>query len=354
MMQNVAAPVPPLSTDDHSQILTFVESINREQLDGQTVRERLRQLQSALPDATLDIVSERENIGGDVTYCLLMSHGESVYSICCTRQHALPWQLRGATNADANELLTVNGYTVTVEHAIHLLDFVWEREDVATRMIDMALLAHEIDRRPTGLSDSELADMLSTFYSDRSLGTAEAQAEWRDSRGLTEQRLVRLLEEAIVRHQVERTLVEAQYDAEWRDHAPDYLGIRVMQATIPQYCLRQTEELLQKNSQGRSISCIVNQLAKGISYRYPFRIECADLLRHEIESNADDVFGQSEGAVLLVRMATSEVRLMEIVGHEAEMSDATLERRIVRRLMDQWYRNQRRVARIEWHWGRSA
>ena len=81
------------------------------------------------------------------SHCLLMTHGESVYSICCSRRDVLPWQLRGATNADANRLLTVNGHGVTVENAVHLLDVIWEKEDIATRMIDMALFAAELDRK---------------------------------------------------------------------------------------------------------------------------------------------------------------------------------------------------------------
>jgi hypothetical protein len=50
-------------------------------------------------------------------------------------------------------------------------------------------------------------------------------------------------------------------------------------------------------------------------------------------------------------MATGEVRVIEIVERESEVPDDALERRMVRRLMDQWYANQRRAARIEWQWG---
>lgn len=354
-MPNVTAAVPPLSIDHQSQILTFVECINMERLELQTVRERLRHLQVAIPYATMEVVAETENIGGDVTYCLLMKHGESVYSICCSRQDILPWQLRGATNAEANQLLTVNGYGVTVENAVHLLDFIWETDDISTRMIDMALLAKEVEKETSDVSDDESTSVLQGFYSDRNLKTIEAQTEWLSSKGLTERRLVRLLEEVISRRKVERTLIDARFKNEQLAHAQDYVAIRVMQAIIPQYCVREAERLLRQNSQGKNISSIVNEVAKGISYRYPFRIEYAELIRHELlESHADDVFGQTEGRVLLVRMATEEVRLIEIVGYEPEISDAALERRIVRRLMDQWYVNQRSVARIEWHWGRSA
>ncbi len=345
---------PPLSVAEQGRIFNFVKQINMEQLDGQMVRERLRQLQLALPHASLEIVSETENIGGDVTYCLLMTHGESVYSLSCSRQNVLPWQLRGATNAEANELLTVNGYKVTVENAVHLLDFIWEKEDLAARMIEMALLAQEAEKRPANLSERELADALLRFYSDRSLQTIQAQAGWLDNKGLTEPNLTRLLEAVLLRRKCERSLVEEQYKLELRDHTQDYLGVRVMQTTIPDYCLGEAERLIQIHAQGKNLSFIVNELARSISFRHPFRIDYAELFRHDLDSHADDVFAKAEGNLLVISMPSGEVRLIEIVAIESKISKATLERRIMHKLMNQWYLKQRRSARIEWHWGKSG
>ena len=126
-----------------------------------------------------------------------------------------------------------------------------------------------------------------------------------------------------------------------------------MQTAIPDECVSEVERLLRENAQERNIASIVRRLAKSVSYQYSFRIEFAELMRHEIDPCAD-AFGQTEGKVLLLRMATKEVRLIEIIEIESEIADATLERRILRRLMKQWYEDQRRLARIEWHWGRSA
>lgn len=353
-MQKVTLSVPALSIDQQSKILHFVDRINIEQLDWQAVREELRHLQAVLPDTYLEIVSETENIGGDITYCLLMTHGASVYSLSCSRQQVLPWQLRGAANAEANDLLSVNGFNVTVENAVHILDFIWEKEDVATQLIDMALLGNEIANIDIQLNADEREGLLERFYSDRKLETPEAKAQWLIGRGITEIRLRNLLEEVMVRRKVERILVDAQFQNEWRDRTQDYSGIRVMQTVIPEDCVTEVEHLLQANGQARNIAVILRRLAKLVSYRYPFRIEFTELLRHEIAPAATDVFGQPEGSVLLLRMATKEARLIEIVEVGTDVSDLTLERRIMRKLMDEWYRNQRRHARIEWHWGRSA
>ncbi len=352
-MRNATAVAPPLSIDDQSRILTFIERINIGQMELQTVREELRHLQSALPHTNLEIVSETENIGDDITYCLLMTHGGCVYSLSCARQNVLPWQLRGAANAEANDLVTVNGYKVTVENAVHVLDFIWEKEDVAMQLIDMALLESEIVRADIHLRTDELDGLLARFYDDRKLRTPEARAQWLDRKGLTEVRLCRLLEEVMVRRKVERILVDAQFQDEWRDRAQDYVGVRVMQTTIPDDCVTEVERLLQENGQQRNIAFIVGELARSVSYQYQFRIEFSELMRHEIDPAAD-IFGQPEGRVLLLRMATNECRLIETIGVESEIADSTLERRILRKLMDQWYQDQRRLARIEWHWGRSA
>lgn len=300
----------------------------------------------------MEIVSETENIGGNVTYCLLMTHGACVYSLSCARRDALPWQLRGATNAEANDLVTVNGRKVTVENAVHILDFIWEKEDVATQLIYMALLQNEIANADIHLDADELEGLLARFYDDRQLHTPEAKAQWLNGRGLTEVRLRRLLEEVMVGRKVERILVDAKFQNEWQDRTQDYSGARVMQTAIPDECVPEVERLLRENGKGRNIAFIVAKLAKSVSYQYPLRIEFAELMRHEMGSAAD-VFGQTEGSVLLLRMATKEVRLIEIVAIESEISDATLERRILRRLMNEWYQNQRRQARIEWHWGRT-
>ncbi len=352
-MRNVTATTPPLTAEDQSRILSFVERINIEQLDWQKVREELRHLRVALPHTNLEIVSEIENIGEDIAYCLLMTHGACVYSLSCARQNVLPWQLRGATNAEANDLVTVNGYKVTVENAVHILDFIWEKEDVATQLIDMALLQNEVANAEIHLHADELKGLLARFYDDRKLHTPEAKAQWINGKGLTEVRLRSLLEEVMVRRKVERILVDAQFQNEWRNRAQDYFGVRVMQTAVPDECVTEVERLLQENGNDRNIAFIVGKLAKSISYKYPLRIEFAELMRHEIDPTAD-VLEQAEGQVLLLRMATKEVRLIEIVEIESEVSDASLERRIMRKLMNQWYQNQRRLARIEWHWGRSA
>lgn len=353
-MRNVTTVAPPpLSIEDQSRILSFIERINIEQMEWPSVREELRRLQAALPHTHLEIVSQTENIGDDTTYCLLMKHGACVYSLSCARHNALPWQLRGATNAEANDLVTVNGYKVTVENAVHILDFIWEKEDVATRLIDMALLESEIARAEIHLHGDDLDVLLARFYDDRKLDTPKAKAQWLNGKGLTEVRLRGLLEEVMVGRKVERILVDAQFQEEWRDRPQDYAGIRVMQTAIPDECVTEVERLLRENGQERNIASIVGRLAKSVSYQYPFRIEFAELMRHEIDPSAD-AFGQTEGRVLLLRMATKEVRLIEIIEIESEIADSTLERRILRKLMNQWYEDQRRMARIEWHWGRSA
>jgi putative peptide maturation system protein len=353
-MVNDGTRAPGLSVDQRSQILEFVERVNLEQLGGRELLDQLRQLEATVPGAAFEVVSDTENIGGDITHCLLVAHNESVYSVSCARRHVLPWALRGATNAEAGDLLTVNGYTVKIEEAVPLIDFIWQSHVVAIRMVDEALLTHEIVKMGVEVSEDELNDALRQFYLDRNLTTVEAQSEWRRRRGLTERGLLRLLARVIARRRTERMLVADQCDDERRRHARDYDVARVLQAVIPRDCASDAEGLLQRDRAGlpAQLSHVVAELARTHSGRGVFRIQHAEACRYELDGRPDEVFGRPVGSVALLRAPDEEPRLIEILEYVQDVPDEALERRIVRRLVTRWCESARSAARIEWHWGR--
>jgi putative peptide maturation system protein len=300
------------------------------------------------------VVSDTENIGGDVTHCLLVTHDQSVYSVSCARRHVLPWALRGATNAEASDLLTVNGYTVKIEEAVPLLDFIWQSHDVAIRLIDEALLNHAAARLRVEVSEDELNDALRQFYLDRNLTTVEAQSEWRRLRGHSERGLLTLLARVIARRQTERMLVADQYDDERRTHARDYDVVRILQAVIPRGRASDAERLLRRDRSDPTATLpdIVAELARTHPGRGVFRIERAEACRHELDGRPDEVFGRRVGSVVLLRAPDEDPRLVEILEYVPEVPEEALERRIVRRLVARWCDAARSVARIDWHWGR--
>lgn len=346
--------LPPLSAENQSLILDFVRRLNVEQLERPAAQAALRQLQSTLPQVTLELVSDSENIGGDVCHCLLMTHGAIVYSLSCARRNVLPWQLRGATNAAANDLVTVNGYTLTVENAVHLLDPIWEQAEIAARIIDSALLENALGRVSGDLSEQEKQIALARFYRDRQLDEAATRQQWLDQRGLTETRLLGLLGDVVLRRQVERELVGARFEQERRDRPTDYTAARVMQTVVPEACRGEAERLLGASPAGANIASLVRDLARNTAYRHPLRIDLGELLRHEIAVSAADIYARPVGSLMLLPMVSGETRLVELIEIESAVDAATIERRISRRLMDEWYREQRRTARIEWHWGPAA
>jgi putative peptide maturation system protein len=353
-MLNDAGCAPELSVDQRSQILEFVERITLEQSSGQKLLDELRQLEAKVPGAAFEMISDAENIGGDITHCLLMTHGESVYSVSCARRHVLPWALRGATNAEAGDLLTVNGHTVKIEEAVPLLDFIWQSRDVAIPMIDDALLSHEIVKMGVEVSDDELNDALREFYLDRHLTTVEARSEWRRLRGLTERALLRLLARVIARRRTERMLVADQFDDERRRHARDYDVVRILQAVIPRNRASDAERLLRRGRSGlpSPLSDVVAEMARTHSGRGVFRIEHAEACRYELDGRPDEVFGRPVGSVALLRAADEDPRLVEILEYLPEVPEGALGRRIEQRLVARWCAAARSTARIEWHWGR--
>lgn len=350
MTQPNVDPVP-FGAADQGRIFALLEHIHHRQLDTSAVCQALTELQREMPHVLLDVVWETENIGSSVTYCIMATHGGTVYSVSCSRPGVLPWPLRGATNAEANHLVTVNGHTVTVERTINLLDIAWNEADIATRLLDWALFENELDKAGPRLSKFERQDLLTNFYRQRQLTTSAARTQWLRSRGLTEARLAALLEEVALRRQIENGLVGEQCAMELRDNRQAYRGLQVMQAAIPDDSLEVLDSTLRKASPGMGLSSILGRLAVTGALQGQLRIEFSELLPCDTDEGDESVFLKPVGSVALVRLKTQALRLIEIVGVDADVPESTLVRRVTERCMDRWYGQARQCARIEWHWG---
>ncbi len=137
-------------------------------------------------------------------------------------------------------------------------------------------------------------------------------------------------------------------------HARDYDVARILQAVIPRDCASDAERLLRRGRSGSpsTLTDVVAELARTHSGRGVFRIERAEACRYELDGRPDEVFGRPAGSVALLRAPDEDPRLVEILEYVPEVPEGALERRIVQRLVARWCEAERRVARIEWHWGR--
>jgi len=349
-MPNILPPI--LSSEQCAALFALSSALNAQQLDRASAWSLVEQAQLLIPQGKLDLVWEMENLGPLMTYSLILSLEQEVYSINSSSRNVLPWPLRGSVQADSDVLLRVDGYSLSIAQVIRLLDPIWNSAELMTRIIDTALLSREFERRPVSIPDEDIDSAMQRFFKTRSGTDAKAEDTWLQKNGLSRGRLRGMLHDVLAQRRIERMLIQTDFEAQFREQRNNYLGMRVAQLRVPSDIRAEIEAVLKMNTCS-GLLALGKHMTWSMGSEDASRIEFVELFAYELAERSRQTFGLPVGAVCLVEMADGDARIIEICGYETGVSEHTLQRRIERKLIREWCEKQRKSAHIEWHWGRT-
>ena len=333
--------------------LALLETIDAATTTPDLAQQRLRTLASRHPGIPLELVWEEEAHDGSFHYDVLVRGPDGVtVSLAVCRDRALPWPLRGVRRFHEANLLQVNGRMMTVEHAVELLDVLWNEAPLMQRMIDACLIRQELDQRSIEISDDELQRGFDGVRRAHRLFTAEATERWMRERGMTHDRLEQLVHNQLacarLREQVARVRIDEYFEA----HRDELEAAWIVNVTCDdEQVARETATRLTHDGSA-ALATLPHALAAGsqtgraeIVMRRRREL-CEELDASFVAARAGDVVGPLErsGGHLVVR----------ILATEAARLDEPTRALIQQILFDEWLAERRAAATITWHWGRAA
>ncbi len=341
--------------ESHQRVLTDVlsclETISKGGMAPSQAHGCMNALRSRHPATSIELVWDEQAFDGSRHYdALIRPEGfAGTVSLSVCHDDALPWPLRGLQPWRDSELLRVNGTVMPVENAIRHLDLLWQRRPLMQRLIDSCLIEAELDRRQIELTDAEVQSSVNDIRRRRGLLTAADTHAWLAESGMSMQGLTDLagrlaraakLRELIVGEQVEEYL-EAHRDLF------DTIKTRVLQLPDARVA-RRIADAVRDGSQ--SFLHAAEDAVFGDSsgrtqffYRKEPRHRLAARMSEQAPFHAGELLGPLEEG--------DEWLLIDVVSIEPAGRHPQLRSAVIARLFDDWLREQRRKARIEWFWG---
>jgi putative peptide maturation system protein len=342
--------------ESHQSVLTDVlsclEGIAKEGMAPSHARGRLNALRSRHPAASIELIWDEQPFDGSRHYdALVRPQGfEGTVSLSVCHDDALPWPLRGLQPWRDSDLLRVNGIVMPVEIAIRHLDLLWQSRPLMQRLIDSCLVEAELERRQIEVTDAEVQTSVNDLRRRRGLLTAADTHAWLAESGMSMQGLTdlaaRLARAAKLRELIVSEDVGYCLDAHRGDF--DTVNTRVLQ-TPDARTARQLADAVRDGSRSflHAAEDAVFADASGRTqffYRKEQRHRLAARLNEgSFSFNAGDLVGPVE--------AGDERLVINVVSVEPADRNPHLRSAVMTRLFDEWLREQRQKARIEWFWG---
>ena len=331
------------------ELLDALIALADEGVEPQEANARIRALGARHPQASIDLVWERDSYENRAHYDALVDHeGRGTISLAFCPDRGLPWPLRGAQRWSEYELLRVNQTLLRVDEAIELIDFIWKEEPLLQRLIDTCLVRETLEKEPIEISDEELQAAMDEFRAARGLHSRETMFAWMKDNGLDLEHVERHLEwetaKTKLRRQVAANRVE-DYFASMRS-VFDVVEVAELVFEDPAQASRVARELQQGKADFFALAAeaFVQRNARGNLFTRATRGELAP-------AAAEALFGAEPGAIVGPVLVNGTSHVYRVLARRPAELDRTTRERIEQKLFDEWLAQRRRSARIEWNWG---
>jgi len=329
-------------------IAPYLRSVTARQVSEDEAKAELTAIALEWEDLRARIVSSTEDYDESRHFDVLLTDGAGTYTISFAAADGLPWPLRGVNRWSEEDLVRVNGTTLTVQQAVSCLDFIWERDDLMNHLVNVCLVEEELAaRRPFSVRGQDLQDRLDEFRRAHGLFSAGDTHKWLAGQGISHRQLERRLED--------KQRVELLAEHVIGDLVPDYVkahqaelgSLPVILATA-----RSPEDLEELHGLTCDPAAWLNwAIAVGGSRREVrcCRISAFDsppamsfLASDDVPvGTVSDVYPHRLGHALACKIGPTEL----------PEASRELTRRVRDRLFAEWLAERRRVADVEWYWG---
>jgi putative peptide maturation system protein len=337
--------------------LDYLKTLIREGVRPSEALARLQTLRQRHPDTEMELVWEEQAYDASLHYDLLLRRpGEGTVSLSFCPEHVLPWPLRGVHRVSDRQLVRVNNTVLDVAQAIACIDFLWDEAGVVNRLVHVCLIQEALQKDPVELSAEELQQALDSFRRAHQLYTSEDTRRWMERRGLTHEKLERLVgDEATVARLRDRVAAD-RVDDYFEEHRADFETARIarVQFTDKESALRTIRQL--RSGEVDFYEAAERQFLATGERPSPSPVELfAEVRRrHAPAELAATVFAAAPGDLLGPVPTEEGWAVVRVLSFTPARLDQPTRLVIKKTLFEEWLDERRQAARIEWFWGNTA
>lgn len=343
----------PAVLDD---VYAFLDGLVQERASPDSALARLAGLRARHPGADIDVVWEQQAFDGSTHFdALIRPDAGKTISVSVCRDHALPWPLRGLQRWKDSDLVRVNGVVLSVADAIAQLDVLWERVPLMQRLIDRCLVDEALVREPVDVTDDEIQQALDAMRRGRGLLSVADLEAWMKDSGATWQMLEAMATQLARTAKLRERTVGDRVDEVLAHELStfDMIAVATAQARSEQTAAAVRDAALRG---GRSLL----EASQHVFAQRPdgeMETSLRRVRRHRLDAALDRAIAAAGGAgdtgqlVGPVPVGDGFMLAQVLAVEPAVPGDPELRRLVAARLFDDWLREQRRSARIEWFWG---
>jgi putative peptide maturation system protein len=344
-----------------SDVFAYLDGLAREGARPETACARLPQLRARHPGAEIEVVWEEQAFDRSMHYdALIRPPGGATISMSVCPDSELPWPLRGLQRWKDSDLVRVNTTVMSVADAIAKIDVLWEKAPLMQRVIDSCLIEEALAREPFDVDDEEVQQALDGMRRGRGLYTVADFEAWMADTGTTWQALETLAIALARTARLRERTVGDRVDAYLAQHRSEFdlVALASVQTRSAQVAAA-LAEAVRLGGQGLLQAA---QQAFAQSPEQQIETSLRQVRRHQLDAPVARAMAEAQiapgpsgsiaGGVAVGPLATEDgFTLVQPLSVEPALPGEALRRAVVTKLFDDWLREQRRSARIEWFWG---
>lgn len=258
----------------------------------------------------------------------------------------LPWPLRGTQRWNLNDVVRVNGLTLTVEDALSALDLAWNGF-VSQRLVDIALIRGEMQRRNVSVSAGESQDAVRIFTAAIDARSSDEVTSWLEDRGLSQSSFELYIRGLAGVESLKIKIAAEAENAYYSSHQSELSLLTVFRGLVRS---RRIAEELATCSKIRFYE-LVDECASS----QQLEVSIENVRKHQLSGDDSAVLGPSlvPWAPGPIVTSSGHYCVMRVMAVREPLFDE-LTRTAVRELIFQeWLAGARESADVHWSWGRA-
>lgn len=297
------------------------------------------------PDVEVELLVDRPPASRWVDYDLLLTlqSGETICLTWCS-DNLTPWVVSYGDHWAANFLVTINGQSISIQHALRELALITSQSPSSMEdLVRHVLEAQEAGSRGENIASSDIHLEIDEFRKSRGLKTAKETEEWLTRHALTLADLADLAVGEILQRRMKYGRTQAELAEYFSRHQSDYDRITFTVAVVE--TSRQAQTLLAESSQKGLLRAITQAIEVQPS-----------MLQHSVTStqfamDIDPQFAGTKSGELL-----GPIRQHGMWGvaqlHRRDMAtlDVRTTEAVIDALYETWLSGRRDAASVVWHW----
>jgi putative peptide maturation system protein len=334
--------------------LDCLVELGQEGAQPEEARRRLRLLQAEHSDIKMGLLWEEQPYDRSVHYDMLLhppTHGTISLSFCPDR--GLPWPLRGVHRSSEMDLVRVNKTILRVDQAIACLDFMWEDARAMKRLVDVCLVQEALDEDPIELTEPELQLAMDRFRRAHKLYRAADTFRWMQERGMTQEQLERRVRDEAIIAKLREKATAPRVEDYFESHRADFDTAAVARIVCTdEGDARRAYEEVRRGAltfYGAAQDCFLTEIGRSAHRSEEvFTV----LKRREVPPEVGSVvFAASPGDLIGPLCSGHTYTILHILSVAPARLDTRTRSEIQKILFDNWIKDRREAAVIEWLWG---